>query len=122
MNDFTVFPDIPKHITQQDLATVLTRATDTMDTVLREVTNALTGRQVTRLTGLLSGAVCTITDVAVSPSVRGYVVMVRASVHSGAPKTWSDKERAQRQTEDAALLVLGKDCVLLNMDDTPNAD
>lgn len=112
---------IPYDTTHSELLRALDRATDTMDTVLREVTNALTGRQVTRLTGLLSGAVCTITDVAVSPSMQGYVVMVRASVHPGAPKTWSDKERAQRQTENAALLVLGKDCVLLNMDDTPDA-
>ena len=119
MNDFTVFYEIPSDVTHEQLMLSLDRGKYVMDVVLREVTDALVGREVTRLTGLLAGAVCKITDVAVSPSVQGYVIMVRASVHPDAPKTWSDKERAQRMTENVALLVLDKDCVLLNRDDTP---
>lgn len=110
---------IPSDVTHDELIPALKRATETMDTIMREVTHALVGREVTRLSGLLMGATCKVTDVTVSPSVEGYVVMVRASVHPDAPKTWSDKERAQRMTENAALLVLDKDCVLLNRDDTP---
>lgn len=117
MKDFS----IPRDVSHDNLMPLLDSAAQTMSDILNEITDALMGRRVVRLDGLLSGASGQIVDVAVSPSAQGYVVLVRARVHPDAPKTWSDAEYSQRANENNALLVLGRECVLLNVDDTPDA-
>lgn len=93
-------------------------AMNRLDVWLREADRALVGRQIVRTRGVLEGAVCTITDIAIANGASGYHLLLAAKVRDGVEQTWIADLDA-RYKANRELLELGVTCELLAEDDTP---